>query len=192
MGLVTIGQTLLAADRALSGTYRDAQRILKDAAQTSRTSFDVFLSHSKMDEKYVLGAKQILEEKGFTVYVDWIDDPQLDRSYVNKKTADYLRMRMKQCKLMFYLHTPNASLSKWCPWELGFFDGHSGSAERTFVFPIVFTGESFKGQEYLELYPIVDIDNVGQTSSIKKDVWGRFPSTDREWRQMSSILDSAR
>ena len=145
-----------------------------------------------MDEKYVLGAKRILEEKGFTVYVDWINDPQLDRSHVNKRTADYLRTRMKQCKLLFYLHTQNASLSKWCPWELGFFDGHSGSEERTLVFPLVFTGEKFTGQEYLELYPIVDIDNVGQTSSIRKDVWGHFPSTNREWRQMSSILDKAR
>jgi hypothetical protein len=192
MGLVTIGQTLLAADRALAGTYSDARRILKDATRTSRTSFDVFLSHSKMDEKYVLGAKRILEEKGFSVYVDWIDDPQLDRSYVNKVTADYLRTRMKQCKLMFYLHTKNTNLSKWCPWELGYFDGHSGSAERTFIFPIVPSGEGFKGQEYLELYPVVDIDNVGQSSMIRKDVWGHFPSTDREWRPMSSILDKAR
>lgn len=192
MGLVTIGQAILAADRELASTYRDAQRILKEEANTARTSFDIFLSHSKMDEKYVLGAKRILEEKGFTVYVDWIDDPQLDRSYVNKRTADYLRKRMKQCKLLFYLHTKNASLSKWCPWELGFFDGQTGSAERTFVFPLVHSGESFKGQEYLELYPIVDIDNVGQTSAIRKDVWGYFPSTDREWRQMSGVLDRAR
>ncbi|MAN76229.1 MAG: toll-Interleukin receptor [Rhizobiales bacterium] len=192
MGLVTIGQVLLAADRELSSTYRDVQRILKEETSTSRTSFDVFLSHSKMDEKYVLGAKRILEEKGFTVYVDWINDSLLDRSYVNKRTADYLRTRMKQCRLMFYLHTENASLSKWCPWELGFFDGHSGPLERTFVFPIVSSGESFKGQEYLELYPIVDIDNVGQTSAIRKDVWGHFPFADRKWRQMSSILEQTR
>ncbi|WP_373354500.1 TIR domain-containing protein [Pseudoroseicyclus sp. CXY001] len=189
MGLVTIGQALLAADRELASTYRDAKLILREEANTGRTSFDIFLSHSKIDEKYVLGAKRILEEKGFTIYVDWINDQQLDRSNVNKNTADYLRTRMKQCKLLFYLHTENASVSKWCPWELGFFNGHSGSAERTFIFPLVFTGEKFTGQEYLELYPIVDIDNVGKESSFRKDVWGYFPSTEREWRQISSILD---
>ena len=97
MSVVTIGQALLAADRALSGRYVGIERILKDAVNTSATSFDVFLSHSKMDDKYVLGAKQILEEKGFSVYVDWINDPQLDRSMVTKRTADYLRQRMKQC-----------------------------------------------------------------------------------------------
>lgn len=188
MGIVTIGQALLAADRALSGRYVGVERILKDAANTSATSFDVFLSHSKMDDKYVLGAKQILEEKGFSVYVDWVNDPQLDRSMVARKTADYLRQRMKQCSLMFYLHTKNSSLSKWCPWEMGFFDGNARSAPRTYVFPLVFSGESFQGQEYLELYPTIDIDDVGKITQIKKDVWGKFSSNEKQWRQISGVL----
>jgi len=191
VALVTIGQVLLAADRELASTYRSTKTILKDAGSTSRTSFDVFLSHSKMDEKYVLGAKRILEEKGLSVYIDWLEDPQLDRSMVNKETADYLRKRMKQCKLLFYLHTPNSSISKWCPWELGFFDGHTNSTERTMIFPLVSSGGSFKGQEYLELYPIVDIDHIGKTNSAKKDVWGHFPKTDKPWRQISGILEKA-
>ncbi|MEL6647814.1 MAG: toll/interleukin-1 receptor domain-containing protein [Pseudomonadota bacterium] len=188
MSVVTIGQALLAADRALSGRYVGIERILKDAVNTSATSFDVFLSHSKMDDKYVLGAKQILEEKGFSVYVDWINDPQLDRSMVTKRTADYLRQRMKQCSLMFYLHTKNSSLSKWCPWEMGFFDGNAHSAPRTYVFPLVFSGESFQGQEYLELYPTIDIDDVGKVTQLKKDVWGKFSSNERQWRQISGVL----
>lgn len=190
MTLVTIRQTLLAADRELENTYRSAKTILKDAGSTSRTSFDIFLSHSKMDEKYVLGAKRILEEKGLSVYVDWLEDTQLDRSMVNKETADYIRKRMKQCKLLFYLHTPNSRVSKWCPWELGYFDGYTESAERTMVFPLVNSGESFKGQEYLGLYPFVDIDHIGKISLEKKDVWGYFPKTDRQWRQVSGILSN--
>ena len=192
MGLVTIGQALVAADRALETKFGGAERVLKEATSTVRSSFDIFLSHSKMDDKYVLGAKQILEEKGYSVYVDWINDPQLDRSMVNKRTADYLRKRMKQCRLMFYLHTKNASLSKWCPWELGFFDGNSGSQPRTFVFPIVYSGDTFTGQEYLELYPVVDIDNVGKASVSKRDVWAKFPSGEHRFRHMSSILEAAR
>lgn len=191
MGLVTIGQTLTAADRALEMKVGDAERVLKDATNTTRNSFDIFLSHSKMDDRYVLGAKQILEEKGYSVYVDWIDDRQIDRSKVNKLTADYLRNRMRQCALMFYLHTQNASLSKWCPWELGFFDGHSRSQPRTFVFPLVYSGETFTGQEYLELYPVVDIDNVGRVAVDRSDVWAKFSTTERRFRQMSSILSEA-
>lgn len=190
MGLVTIGEALLAADRALRGRSVSAKTILTESARTTASSFDIFLSHSKMDEKYVLGAKKILEEKGFTVYVDWIEDPQLDRSSVNKRTARHLRTRMRQCSLMFYLHTKNASLSKWCPWELGFFDSHS-NGERVFVFPLVFTGEGFSGQEYLELYPLVDIDNVGKMVSRGTDVWAHFPdatASEGRWKLMSNVL----
>lgn len=193
MGLVTIGQAMLAADRALASSYRGTKRLLEDATKTSATSFDIFLSHSKMDDRFVLGAKKILEEKGYTVYIDWIDDPQLDRSKVNRRTADYLRLRMTQCSLMFYLHTNNSSLSKWCPWELGFFDGNSKAKNCTFIFPLVYSGENYAGQEYLELYPTVDIDNVGQISTYKKDVWGHFPyAKEGRWQQMSSILNEAR
>lgn len=189
MGIVTIGQALLAADRALADRYVGVEHILKDATNPRATSFDVFLSHSKMDDKYVLGAKRILEEKGFSVYVDWINDPQLDRTSVTKATADYLRLRMKQCSLMFYLHTKNASLSKWCPWEMGFFDGNTRSASRTYVFPLIYTGETFQGQEYLALYPTIDIDDVGKISRLKKDVWGNFPQEERQWRRISWVLD---
>ena len=193
MAFVTIDQALSAASREPQMRYESVQKILKDATHASVTrSFDIFLSHSKMDEKLILGAKRILEEKGFSVYVDWIDDPQLDRSKVNKATADYLRNRMKQCKLMFYVHTKNASLSRWCPWELGYFDANSRSTPRTYVFPLVRAGEGFEGQEYLELYPLVDIDNVGQLTSLKKDVWGKFPDSSATWRQMSTILEEVR
>lgn len=192
MGLVTIEQALLAAKRELTSKFGSAERILKEATNTTAASFDIFLSHSKMDDKLVLSAKRILEEKKFSVYVDWINDPQLDHSFVNKRTADYLRKRMMQCRLMFYLHTKHASLSKWCPWELGFFDGNSQSTPRTFVFPLISSGEDFKGQEYLELYPIVDVDNIGQVTSLKKDLWGKFPSDDPQWRKISSILAEVR
>jgi len=191
MALVTKDQASLAANRVLSGTFQGAAKVLSESTSTLRSSFDIFLSHSVMDAKYVLGAKRILEEKGFSVYVDWLNDPMLDRSYVNKTTAAYLRRRMRQCNLMFYLHSTNSSLSKWCPWELGYFDGYSRSEDRTFIFPLVSTGEQFKGQEYLELYPIVDVDNIGHASRQKRDVWGYFPESAQQWRRMSSILETA-
>ena len=124
MALVTKIQARRAAafeERIQKGL--GAETLLKESARFTRDAYDVFLSHSKMDANLVLGAKHILEAKGYTVYVDWIDDPQLDRSRVNRRTADTLRRRMRRCKLMFYLHTKNASLSKWCPWELGYFGG---------------------------------------------------------------------
>ncbi|MGI1662377.1 TIR domain-containing protein [Palleronia sp. KMU-117] len=174
MAFLTMNEARAAALRETNRIGKSATAILREHTSTSRTSFDIFLSHSKMDSELVLGAKKILEEKGYSVYVDWIEDQQLDRSQVNRETADLLRRRMRQCALMFYLHTENAALSKWCPWELGFFDGHTQSKHRTYIFPLVAGSQTFKAQEYLELYPVVEIDNVGMTSFSKNDVYGKL------------------
>lgn len=193
MGLVTTAQARSAAldERIEKGLSADS--ILRESASFARSSYDVFLSHSKMDASLVLGAKRILELKGYTVYVDWIDDPRLDRSKVNRKTADTLRTRMRSCRLMFYLHTTNASLSKWCPWELGYFDGFTYPAPRVFIFPLLASGEkSFQGQEYLELYPLIDIDDVKKQRSDKGDVWSYDAASERQYRKMSTVLGDAR
>ncbi|QFS85187.1 TIR domain-containing protein [Roseivivax sp. THAF197b] len=191
MGLVTTAQARSAAvdERIQKGL--GVESILRESALFSRLSYDVFLSHSKMDSSLVLGAKRILELKGYTVYVDWVDDPQLDRNKVNRQTAEKLRTRMRSCQLMFYLHTSNASLSKWCPWELGYFDGYTYPNPRVFVFPLLAPGEtSFQGQEYLKLYPIIDIDDVDKARIDQRDVWSYDPET--SYRSMATILKEAR
>ncbi|WP_228136599.1 hypothetical protein [Acinetobacter pittii] len=88
------------------------------------------------------------------VYVDWIDDRHLDRSKVTSKTADTLRVRMRQSKSLLYIATDNSSQSKWMPWELGYFDGYSSG--KVAILPILnHQYESFSGQEYLGIYPLV-------------------------------------
>lgn len=192
MALLTETQAREAAsvETTLKGLRRD--QILAEAAKPSRLRYDVFLSHSKMDSALVLGAKRILEQKGYSVYVDWLDDPQLDRSKVNRATADTLRLRMRKCKAMFYLHTKNAALSKWCPWELGYFDGFTYPNPRVFIFPILASGESaFKGQEYLELYPIIDIDKIGFSGGGRKDVWRYDPKASSSYKRITDVLEGA-
>ena len=193
MGLVTTAQARTAALEERIQKGLTAETLLRESAKFTRSAYDVFLSHSKMDASLVLGAKHILESKGYSVYVDWIDDPQLDRSRVNRKTADTLRRRMRSCKLMFYLHTKSASLSKWCPWELGYFDGFTYPTPRVFVFPLLGPGEtSFQGQEYLELYPMIDVDNVSKSRSDRRDVWSYDPRADSKYRSMATILSEVR
>ncbi|GAA4409071.1 TIR domain-containing protein [Quisquiliibacterium transsilvanicum] len=131
-------------------------RILKESvtAATARDTFDVFLSHSLADAEIVLGIKLLLEESGLKVYVDWVEDAQLDRRAVTKETAAVLRQRMRQSKSLIYLSSDNSSSSKWMPWELGYFDGFK--PDGVAIMPVLDspTG-TFKGQEYLGLYPIV-------------------------------------
>lgn len=125
-------------------------RIFESYSQepTNKT-FDIFLSHSFADKAVVLQLVKELEAYGYTVYVDWIIDPKLDRTKVDKKTADLLRNRMKQCRSLLYATTENAGKSKWMPWELGFKDGHNGKAA---ILPVI-KDEDFIGQEYLGIYP---------------------------------------
>ncbi|MBE2262433.1 MAG: toll/interleukin-1 receptor domain-containing protein [Burkholderiaceae bacterium] len=131
-------------------------RILRESviAATVTDTFDVFLSHSIADAEIVLGIKQLLEESGLKVYVDWVEDAHLDRRAVSKETAAVLRQRMRQSKSLIYLSSDNSSSSKWMPWELGYFDGFK--PDGVAIMPVLENStDTFIGQEYLGLYPIV-------------------------------------
>lgn len=136
---------------------KSAPQILREGAQgfSKTVAYDVFLSHSYDDAEAILGIKNILESFGLRVYVDWIDDPALDRASVKAKTAGVLRERMRAAASLVYVHSPNASDSKWMPWELGYFDGFKPMY--VWILPLVVSSDSeFTGQEYLGLYPTVD------------------------------------
>ncbi|MHA7984805.1 hypothetical protein ACX9R5_03280 [Rathayibacter sp. CAU 1779] len=137
-----------------------AREVLRKAAGGGSGSYDIFLSHSYLDAELVLGVRAVLQKTGKTVYVDWIDDPQLDRSRVSPATAMILRRRMTQCRSLVYALTPAASSSKWMPWELGFFDGYRGR-ESVAIMPLVDESGRSLGQEYLQLYPSIDRDRDG-------------------------------
>jgi hypothetical protein len=102
-----------------------------------------------------LGVARFIEDQGRTVYVDWIEDPGLDRKNVTAKTADLLRIRMRTSSSLIYASSDSATKSKWMPWELGYFDGQK--PEMVSILPLVEKSDSeWKGQEYLGLYPVVD------------------------------------
>jgi len=166
-------------------------RVLAEAASSeSLGRFDIFLSHAYADKAVVLGIHALLTQTGFTVYVDWIHDRQLDRSTVSPATAEVLRKRMRQCNSLFYVTTTNAGNSKWMPWECGYFDGFDSKPignliqhGHVAILPVVQEGQTtFTGQEYLGLYPLaekglhyrrnIDIRNQADRSRAKQfDAW---------------------
>ncbi|WAH55907.1 toll/interleukin-1 receptor domain-containing protein [Pseudomonas silvicola] len=154
MAFFTKAEARSAAKRAMKN--RSLVDVISESIKASKlaTQFDVFLSHSINDAELVLGVKVLLEDMGKNVYVDWVDDPELDRSLVNKHTAERLRGRMNQSETLLYIATENASSSKWMPWELGYFDGRKpGSVS---ILPVLEKADQrFEGQEYLGLYPTV-------------------------------------
>lgn len=76
---------------------------INSAISALKDSFDIFLSHAMRDAGIILGIKYILEASGRTVYIDWLDDPDLNRESVSGETAEKLRARMKQCGSLFYV-----------------------------------------------------------------------------------------
>ncbi|WP_435354271.1 toll/interleukin-1 receptor domain-containing protein [Emticicia sp. SJ17W-69] len=134
------------ASEILEKSFRDQQSTLNKSK-----TYDIFLSHSTKDKELVAGTKLILEDLGYSVYIDWIEDPQMNRSTVSKETAELLQKRMQNCKCLFYAFSTNSGQSKWMPWECGYFDGIKNG--KVAVLPIsVNNDKSFKGTEYLGLY----------------------------------------
>lgn len=139
-------------------TASGARTELKEAARTAAGTFDVFVSHSVLDADVILGLKSLLEAQGLSVYVDWIDDPELDRSRVSAATADRIRQRMNASRSLVFATSRAASRSRWMPWELGYFDGKKGSAQISIcpIEPDTHSVVGFVGEEYLGLYKTLE------------------------------------
>lgn len=154
-------------------------------AVSSTDSFDIFLSHASEDAIIIKAIRDELVEGGYKVYVDWIDDPQLDRSHVNAATASLLRERMRQCKSLLFATSSAARKSVWMPWELGYMDAFTNM--RVAIVPVVPDSEAskdFKGQEYLGIYPY--FDKTGANFWVHRDT-SRFVSFARWLREGANI-----
>jgi hypothetical protein len=143
------------AQRATSFRRESGDLLLEHVrAQAKVDVHDIFMSHAFDDKDLVLGVTKTIEDMGYSVYLDWRDDPLLDRRNITPATAAQLRARMKSSKCLFFATTQHASTSRWMPWELGYKDGHN---TRTAILPFSETETTaFQGQEYLGIYPYVD------------------------------------
>ena len=157
--------------RFLEGIAERDRKIQESLAQESRSyrtvlgsysasninqKFDIFLSHSSIDKIAVGGLARHLEKTyHLSTYVDWINDPQLDRSNVTKETAEIIKMRMSNSRCLFYVTSLNAPKSKWMPWELGIMDALVGKVAICPLSEEYSNSDSYNGQEYLGLYPYV-------------------------------------
>jgi hypothetical protein len=157
LSFYTVAEARSAGFIRSQGQFGGALEVIRKSNQGS--GFDIFLSHSLQDAQIVLGIREILQRSGQRVYVDWIDDPLLDRSKVSAATASRLRERMNQCRSLVYAASESATNSKWMPWELGYFDGRK-SAEAVAIMPIVSREGGSVGQEYIDLYPKIERGNT--------------------------------
>jgi hypothetical protein len=143
--------------------YKSARDVLVESRARAADRFDIFLSHSTNEpEEILLGVKSLLEDRGLSVYVDKYSDPHLSPDRVTAETAELLRRRMRQCAALLYVYSRYSQKSRWMPWELGYFDALRGKVG---VIPVTRNQEEdFKGEEYLNLYPNVDITDLADPS----------------------------
>lgn len=154
-----LSKSLLGRQFARKSVF-DATRELKDSASRALKSsdrYDIFLSHRYLDAPDVLALKTFIESFGFSVFVDWIANPELNRENVTKETAGQLRDAMKRCNSLLYAISGNSSDSKWMPWELGYSDALHGRIAVVPVSEYEVDSESYNGQEYLALYPYLSL-----------------------------------
>jgi len=151
-----------------------SKKLLEDAqAFDFEGSYDIFPSHSYQDARVVKQIRDELVENGFSVYVDWLEDNQLDRGKVTKQSATVLRNRMNACSSLIYLTSVSAEKSVWMPWELGYMDSRTG---RVAVAPIVEdSDDEFVGREYLGLYPYLDLTSAAFYVHDDTNSWVRLP-----------------
>jgi len=133
--------------------------------QASAANFDIFLSHAFDDKELLEGTLLLLEDLGYNIYLDWKNDPQLDRTNVTTATASALRERMRSCRCLLFAVTPDAKDSVWMRWELGWKDGENG---RVAILPIEgSTTDSWEGQQFLGLYPYASDGTIRNTEKMK-------------------------
>lgn len=142
-------------------------------AQSKVAVHDIFMSHAFDDRNLILGVTKTIEDLGYSVYLDWRDDPTLDRKHISAATAAKLRERMRNSKCLFFATTDNASTSRWMPWELGYKDGHNA---RTAILPFSESGtDDYRGAEYLGIYPYVD--EAPEATTHVRTLWVRRSPT---------------
>lgn len=141
-------------ERSSQKSFSERQILLNESSKT-HYSFDIFLSHSFLDKEEVEGLYLVLTGMGYSVYVDWIVDPQLNRNNVTKSTAELIRNRMKSSKSLLLAISTNAAMSKWMPWELGFVDGKTNRCAILPVSQDSIHPKTFNRSEYLLLYPYI-------------------------------------
>lgn len=180
MAYLTEGEMRRRAAATAAPLRKSAGRIIAEtAAAGPDDEFEVFLSHSSNEpEDILLGVCETLHDFGLTVYVDKYSDPQLSPDKVDRATATLLRQRMRASRSLLYVYSRHSRRSRWMPWELGFFDGHNGKVG---VLPVTLSQEeTFKGEEYVSLYPFVDRELTKDASTTAlwinrtRDTYARF------------------
>lgn len=130
----------------------------------------VFLSHKHTDRRELFAVKRILEECGAEPYVDWLDSTM--RHPTNAQTAASLKGKISNSNNFILVATDAAINSRWCNWELGLGDAYKYQQEKLALFPIRQDDYTWSGNEYMQLYPIIESLNGNEAVDFHRNGLG--------------------
>ena len=123
----------------------------------SRNQQTAFLCHSHKDKNLVEGLQNLLNESGWNLYIDWLDEDLPESP--DKNTALKIKNKIGQLNWFLFLATANSTGSRWCPWEIGYADAVK-KHENILIIPTEDDSGKWHGNEYLQLYrKITDASN---------------------------------
>lgn len=111
----------------------------------------------------------------------------MDRNNVSPKTANVIKKRISNCKGLSYIATRNIVNSKWCPWELGLADGMLNG--KSCILPVMEESSTFKGLEYLGLYPYIEYEKISGKSTY--EFWVIDQGDSSRYASLKSWLNGA-
>lgn len=117
-------------------------------------TFDLFLSHSSLDSEVLLKLKAILNSDDIHVYVDWFNDREaLKWEMTNVDTIKVIMERLKSSKTLLYVYTVASLMSRWMPWDLGYFHALKGKI------CVYYPETAVEKVPYWDIYPEAVMEN---------------------------------
>jgi TIR domain len=138
----------------LKGVVNETRNFSKSASVTS-----IFLCHAHTEKSIVEQAKLFFENLGISIYVDWEDQSMPEKP--DGTTAINIKNQIISKNEKFVvLATNNAIASKWCNWEIGIADPFKNPDKKMALLPIADNNKTWNGNEYLQIYPRIELSAV--------------------------------
>lgn len=126
----------------------------------------IFLCHSHLDKTIVNKVLALFNTLGVHTYIDWMDTSMPTET--GKNTGSIIKQKIESSDKFLFLATYNALRSKWCNWELGL--AYSAKGEGDFaVLPIESKSGNWLGNEYLALYPEMQIEALDSIETLNAE-----------------------
>lgn len=162
-----------------------AADVLSEAHQQVRSfsvgqRASVFLSHKHDEINYLKRVAYILERLHTSLYVDWLDSSM--PKITSGDTGTKIKQRIKKYDKFILVASDGAIDSKWCNWELGYGDAQKFETGKIALFPIAQNDGSWKGSEYMQIYPTIQYfdgtESYSNKELIPKGYYYRYKGTD--------------